>query len=259
MDIHHNELSDIQRYIESNKDMTLEEKEQDFEVMLGRLGRFRGIDGDTKILEIGPGTGWFSLLCKKKGISCKGLEISPALVEFAKELGGRYGLEPDIELGNIEETDLGTSNYDIVMADSVFEHVEDWQEGLRKVFRSMKPGGVLLFISSNRFAPISGEFNFPFYGWMPDSWRYRLRRFFQGDDIMKLGIDFNQFTYFQLRPFLKDIGFSSVMDWIDFVDPEVLNNSSFLKRSILRMVIKLKFLKSFFLFFSPVTSFMCIK
>lgn len=259
MDIHHDNLSDIQRYIENNKDMTLEKKQREFDILFSRLKRFKDIDEKTRILEIGPGTGWFTILCEKNGVSCKGLEISPALVRFAKDMGQKYGVEPDIKLGNVEDTDLGISQYDIVIADTVFEHVEHWQNGLKKVFLALKQGGILVFVSTNKFSLKSTEYNFPMYGWLPDRCRYKLRQYFQGEDIMKLGIDFNQFTYFQLRRFFKKVGFSHVMDWTEYVDTDVLVNSGRLKRMIIATIKWIKPLKPVFLFFMPVTSFICRK
>lgn len=132
----------------------------------------------------------------------------------------------------------------MVIAETVFEHVEHWHKGLINVFRALKPGGLLLFVSTNKYSLISTEYNFPFYGWLPDKWRYRLRRFLQGHDIMKLGIDFNQFTYSQLRRFFKQVGFSEVLDWIDFVDTDVLANPSRLKKIVITLIKNVSFLKT---------------
>jgi len=221
--VHPEPLTDVTRYIESHKHLTLEDREAEFQSTMWRIERFKHVDETTRMLEIGIGTGWFPIMCKMKGLSCKGIEISPQLVEFAMEFGRRHGVEPDIEVGNVEDAELGESVYDIVIAASVFEHVEDWRRGIQTIYRALRPGGVLYFNSTNRFslAP-SQEYHFPLYGWLPDAWRYRLRKSRQGEDIMKLGIDFNQFTHPQLR---RAFGFgdpipapgayfeSSLLDW----------------------------------------------
>ena len=41
----------------------------------------------------------------------------------------------------------------------------------------------------------------------------------QGQDIMKLGIDFHQFTYPQLRGYFREVGFSTVMDFVRLQRP----------------------------------------
>jgi hypothetical protein len=100
---------------------------------------------------------------------------------------------------------------------------------------------------------------FPFYSWLPDPWRYRLRRALQGEIIMHWGIDFNQFTYPQLRRYFKQLGFSTVMDRIDILDPDRLNHPRAHKKLILRALKNVKPLKHLFLCFSNGTLFVCIK
>lgn len=259
MKIYHEELSDVVRYIENNKHIRLEDKESEFNLICNQINKLKGIDRETKILEIGTGTGWFPIMCEKKEISCKGLEISPQLVENARNLGRKYGIKPDIQLGNIEETDIGVSEYDVIIANSVFEHVEYWQKGIEKVFDALKSGGVFFFVSTNKFSLISGEYNIPLYGWLPNSWRYRIRLLGQGEEIMKLGIDFNQFTYFQLRGFFEKLGFSIVLDRVEILDPENLNNPKFWKKILLKTLKRVKALKHIALFFQRNTMFICIK
>lgn len=259
MKIYYEKLSDVIRYIENHKHIKLEDKEPEFEAILKCINRFKPINQNTKILEVGTGIGWFPILCKKKGISCKGLEISPHLIEYARHFGRKYGIEPDIELGNIEVTDIGISRYDVIIASSVFEHVEHWQKGMQRIFAALKPGGLFYFYSTNKFSLVSGEYNFPLYGWLPNSWRYRLRISRQGPDIMKLGIDFNQFTYFGLRRFFKDLGFSLVLDRIEFLDPNNLNDPKLWKKIVIKILKQVNFLKNLILFFSPGTFFICIK
>jgi SAM-dependent methyltransferase len=259
MEIYHGELSDVTRFIESNRHISLEDKQAEFEQLLDLIERFKTIDGTSRILEIGTGTGWFPLLCKKQGLRCKGIEISPALVEYAGKLGERYGIEPDIELGNIEETSVGVEQYDVIIAMAVFEHVENWRRGIEHVYKGLKPGGLLYFWSTNKFSFTSGEYHIPLYGWLPDALRYRLRIARQGADIMKLGIDFNQFTYQGLRRFFKQTGFSTVMDPFDIFDPNTLHDPRPWKRIALRTLRRIPPLRHLALVFAPGTCFICIK
>jgi 2-polyprenyl-3-methyl-5-hydroxy-6-metoxy-1,4-benzoquinol methylase len=258
MKIYIDKLNDISRYIENNKHLKLEDKEHDWEFIFDRIKKFKTINQKTKILEVGTGIGWLPILCKKKGISCRGIEISPQLIEYAQNLGKKYGIEPDIELGNIEEMDIGKSEYDIVIATSTFEHVQHWQKGLKKVFDGLKSGGLFYFYSTNKFSLISGEYHFPLYGWLPNKCRYYLRIAAQGKDIMKLGIDFNQFTYPQLGRFFKNLGFSTVLDMVE-VGSHNLTYSKKWKKTIVKILYRCKILKYLTLPFVPGTLFICIK
>ena len=168
------------------------------------------------MIEIGTGSGSFPILCKLSGLQCEGLEISPQLVEHAHKWGKDLGAEPDIRLGNLEDEDLGENVYDVIIASSVFEHVEFWRPGLEKLYRALKPGGALFFESTSKWSIKSGELPpMPCYGWLPNWARYGLRKMIHGRDIMKLGIDFHQFTYIGLRRAFKQIGFSQCHDIVD--------------------------------------------
>jgi SAM-dependent methyltransferase len=161
-------------------------------------------------------------------------------VEYAIQYGKKYGIQPNIELRNVEESDIGVSKYDVVIATSTFEHVEHWERGIRNIFDALRPGGLFYFYSTNKFSLRSGECNFPFYGWLPDQWRYRIRIARTGEDIMKLGIDFNQFNYFQLRRFFLDVGFSKIFDQFEIIDSDSLVHPGIWKKAILKMIKKLK-------------------
>ena len=259
MKVHHGELSDVSRYIENHKHLTLEDHEAEFASTMWRLRRFAQIDESTRMLEIGVGTGWFPIMCKLKGLTCKGLEISPQLVDYALEFGRRYGVEPDIELGNVESHDIGDSQYDVIIAMSVFEHIEYWREAVKKIYTALKPGGLFYFNSTNRFALTSHEYHLPLYGWLPDRCRYWIRKRYQGDEIMKLGIDFNQFTYRELRKFFEEMGFSTILDVIDILDPDNLRTPAAWKKALIRSLRRSKVAKHLVLTFAPGTTFFCIK
>lgn len=255
----HYDLQHVNEYLRQQTHIRFKDLEYQFENTIKRISKFKRICPDTKILEVGTGLGWFPIICEKRGISCEGLEICPQFIEYAKTFGRTYGAELNIKLGNIEEADIGTSKYDIIIALSTFEHVEHWQKGIKNIFSALKPGGLFCFYSTNKFYPFSGEYHLPFYGWLPNEWRYRIRTFRQGKDIMKLGIDFNQFNYFQLKRFFRKLGFSNIYDQFEIIDSDNLIKPKLWKMIILKMIKAFKPMRLVGLIFSPGTLFICIK
>ena len=116
MKIHHEELSDVTRYLDMHSRISLDEQRPHFERIVTAVSRFKPIDEKTEILEIGTGSGWFPILSKMRGWRCKGLEISPQLIEYANKWGAQYGVVPDVELGNLEDYELGRNRYDVIIA-----------------------------------------------------------------------------------------------------------------------------------------------
>jgi 2-polyprenyl-3-methyl-5-hydroxy-6-metoxy-1,4-benzoquinol methylase len=258
MKIHYEATADVTKYIDNHGTIALEKRTQQFENYTRAISRYIEIAPETKILEIGTGTGWFPIFCALRGLSCKGLEISPQLIELAMENGRQRGVEPDIELGNLEDYPLPPNFYDVVMASSVFEHVEDWRTGVAKVYETLRPGGVLFFESTNKFSFTSGEYTgVPLYGWLPNSWRYALRKRVEGEDIMKLGIDFHQFTHSCLRKEFKRLGFSRVLDRVDVAEEAYVSTG--FRRNVVRIAKQIGLARSMALTFAEATRFICIK
>jgi len=258
--VHHEKLGEVDRYIRNVGQEDLSTKVPEYERLIRYLGKARKIDSNTRILEIGTGTGWFPVMCRLNGLQCKGLEISPQLVELAMETGRRNGVVPDIELGNAEVDDLGVEKYDAIIASSVFEHIELWRPALANVYRALSPGGALFFESTNKYMLNfgTGEFpGFPFYGWLPDRARYELRKITHGKDVMKLGIDFHQFTYPRLRRAFRETGFRKILDVIDLLDVEGRNG---LKRRVIAAAKSYRPARSVVLTsFVDATTFVCRK
>lgn len=257
MEIYRGELSDVTRYLANHEGEELAEREPEFRRIFGYVGRFKAVQPGMKLLEIGTGTGSIPILCRMNGLDCKGLEISQQLVDHGRAWGKSLGVEPDIELGNIETSDIGTEAYDVIIASSVFEHIEYWRPALAKVFRALKPGGALFFESTNKFSLVSGEYHFPLYGWLPNSWRYRMRIAAQGPEIMKLGIDFNQFTYSGLRRAFRSVGFAEIHDVVELLDDSRPRNA--LKRAVIGLSRSVRPFREIVLVFHPATTFVCLK
>ena len=258
MDIPNKSLTDVARYIEKHKTTPLTDRERQLDGIFAYLELFRPIDSSLRMIEVGTGMGWFPIIATKRGLNLAGLEISAELIAAAREYGRSIGAEPNIVQGNIEEYDLGENVYDVIIASSVFEHVENWRPALKTMHRALKPGGLLFFESTNRWSITSGEVPWlPCYGWMPDWMRFRFRKIVHGPDIMELGIDFHQFTYPRLRRAFQEVGFSQWYDRVYLSQPERV--SSTVKRTVLSWCRRNAVLRELVLTFFEMTTFVCIK
>jgi 2-polyprenyl-6-hydroxyphenyl methylase/3-demethylubiquinone-9 3-methyltransferase len=191
------------------------------DAILGRVQRVRPVLPPAHVLEVGVGTGWLLAALAERGYTCAGIELNPWCREYALAMLHDRGARADITEGSIEEADLAESTYDLVLAESVLEHVPDYARALEKIYRSLKPGGVLYFSSTNKLSFLSGEYRgFPLYGWLPQRLRLLVRRLARDQVIAdNAHFDWNQFTYWGLRRALRQAGFSGVYDRFDLLDP----------------------------------------
>src|SRR5258708_29559526 len=133
MEVQNEERSDVTRYIEGHRSETLEEKIPEFNRLMKYAGKYKAIEPGVEILEIGIGCGSVPILCKMKGLNCRGLEISPQLVEYARSWGRALGAEPDLEIANIATSDIGEVRDDVASCPNLFDRTESWRCAPEKV------------------------------------------------------------------------------------------------------------------------------
>ena len=103
--------------------------------------RLAGDVAGLKVLDVGCGSGPLSQALRAKGAIVSGFDLSPAMVELARE---RLGQDSDVKVA-----DLGAplpypdETFDLVAASLSLHYVEDWASALAELRRVLKPGGRL--------------------------------------------------------------------------------------------------------------------
>ncbi|MEY2571716.1 MAG: hypothetical protein QOE63_2066 [Acidimicrobiaceae bacterium] len=103
----------------------------------------RALQGASRVLEMGYGTGLITGELLARGVPIEVLEGSPVLSEHARE--AHPGLV--VHTGMFEEFD-GT-DFDAVLALHVLEHVDDPVALLDRIVRWIRPGGTLVAVTPN--------------------------------------------------------------------------------------------------------------
>jgi len=112
-----------------------------------------------KVLEIGCGTGFFTQEIIKKQVLLTAIDISPELLEVAKNNITSPNLEFVIE--NAYQMTFGNQTFDAVIGSSVIHHL-DVDLALKEFYRVLKPGGFIAFTEPNMLNPqIAMERNIP--------------------------------------------------------------------------------------------------
>jgi ubiquinone/menaquinone biosynthesis C-methylase UbiE len=254
-------FSSLEGYVEEQRAMSLESREDEVDTYLRRFAKLVPVTEGTSLLELGMGSGWMLVLAAKRGLRCAGVEHNPDLAELARETARTEGVSIDVMVGSAESHPLEPGAYDIVVANSVLEHIPDYRAAIANAYRALRPGGVFYFNSSNKFALRSGEYPpMRLYGWLPYSARLRIRLKKQGPGVvLSGGMDANQFTYPGLRRALRQAGFSRVIDIYDLLDVEDLNNPTPLRVTAMRAYKRFPPLKALVTTFADGTYFYAVK
>jgi len=88
-----------------------------------------------ELLDIGCGDGTFLQLCKEKGFKVAGVDINQAAVNLCKTKG-----ISEVIHGRIDEV---PGDFDIITMFDVMEHLVDPQNLLMRVWKKLKPGGII--------------------------------------------------------------------------------------------------------------------
>jgi demethylmenaquinone methyltransferase/2-methoxy-6-polyprenyl-1,4-benzoquinol methylase len=118
------------------------------------------------ILDVATGTADLALeACKPHVQKVYGIDLSPAMLEFAKQKIRRRGLEHKIavEEGSAEKLRFPDDSFDAVMVAFGIRNFSDLHEGLREMFRVLRSGGALMILEFSRPRPTPFRQIYSFY------------------------------------------------------------------------------------------------
>lgn len=171
--------------------------------MLTRLDRLVDLSELKDVLVLGCGPRPLPIkTLSQKGYNAVGVEPVPLFVRSAEEYIGSQG---KILEGSAEEIPLPSKSQDLVIAESVLEHVDSPTKSLDEVFRVLRSHRVAYIGTTNRYrislTGNAGEFNVRYFNWLPD--------------IVKESFVFHHLHY---DPSLADYTLRPAVHWYSYAD-----------------------------------------
>jgi ubiquinone/menaquinone biosynthesis C-methylase UbiE len=96
-----------------------------------------------KALELGAGTGFFSLNLKQAGVldEVHVTDLSPGMVEAASANAELLGFTVEGRVADAERVPYEDDTFDVVVGHAVIHHLPDVEAAFREMLRVLKPGG----------------------------------------------------------------------------------------------------------------------
>lgn len=195
-------------------------------VLLARLRRRLELPEGSRVLEIGAAQGTYLTALTRLGFEARGIEPwAPAIVN-ARELGQHTGVQPDIVHGAGEDLSaFEDESFDLVLAISVMEHVDDPLQVCREAARVLRPGGGFYFYTGSRLYPRQVEIaRFPLFPWYPTRVQRRIMRWAARERPHLVGHTekpaMHWFTPWGTRRMLREAGFSAAYERWELADPQ---------------------------------------
>ena len=153
----------------------------------------------SSILDVGCGNGAALLAIRHLGFSrLAGLEIDPAAAQRARELG------LDVRCGELLDCDFTDENFDLIRMGHVIEHVLDPMATLRRAYRLLKPGGILMGETPNSdcldyriFKKYWGALHIPRHTFIFD------------DQNLRRALEHSDFVHVEMSYGLRTVGWSA--------------------------------------------------
>jgi ubiquinone/menaquinone biosynthesis C-methylase UbiE len=116
------------------------------------LGKVRKLLGPRpgpfgRALEIGAGTGYFTLNLMQEGVIGDAVctDVSPGMLEALRGNAGRLGLDVETAACNAADLPFEDASFDVVLGHAVLHHLPELDRSFAEFMRVLRPGGLLLF------------------------------------------------------------------------------------------------------------------
>lgn len=109
--------------------------------------------GATRVMEVGPGSGIYLPVLAELADEVVAADIEDAYLDCLDPL---VGMHPNLRLvrDDITRSAFPDGHFDLILCTEVIEHIADSCAALREMRRLLKPGGVLILSTPQRYSPL---------------------------------------------------------------------------------------------------------
>ncbi len=108
-----------------------------------------GKEGKLKILDVGTGPGFFTIIMSLQGHAVTAIDCTQAMLDEAKYNAGLFGIEAEFQLSDAQQLNFEDDTFDLVISRNVIWTIMDAEKAFREWRRVLKPGGRIIAFDAN--------------------------------------------------------------------------------------------------------------
>src|SRR5437016_8170254 len=110
-----------------------------------RLAKFAGVQSGQRVLDLACGTGVVAITAARIGANVTGLDLTPELLERARENSGVAEVDVDWREGDVEALPFQDGAFDVVLSQFGHMFAPRPEVAIREMLRVLKPSGTIAF------------------------------------------------------------------------------------------------------------------
>ena len=110
-----------------------------------KLVDFAGIKTGQRVLDVACGTGVVAVTAARRGAYATGLDLTPELIEHARQNAATAGVDIDWHHGDVEAMPFPDSTFDVVLSQFGHMFAPRPEVAIGEMLRVLKPGGTIAF------------------------------------------------------------------------------------------------------------------
>jgi SAM-dependent methyltransferase len=128
-----------------------------------------------RVLDAGCGSAPWSMRWIERGAHVTSIDFDADVLKLALQRPELDRARFRAVAADVARLPLRDGAFDVVVLNSILEHVPAWDCVVAEGARVLAPGGVMVLHTTNRWHPLQRELNgFPFYPWLPDALKRRV-------------------------------------------------------------------------------------
>lgn len=113
----------------------------------GRLVKFAGVRPGQRVLDVACGTGVVAVTAARIGAKVSGLDLTPELLEHARENSSIAEVDIDWREGDVEALPFADGEFDVVLSQFGHMFAPRPDVAIGQMLRVLKPGGTIAFVT----------------------------------------------------------------------------------------------------------------